>query len=76
MAASKTVRKWTDKEMAAHGFSVGYYGGWYVELNAPKGLNKEDHFAYLEQKSDYINRIGNKLSKSALKNRKGKHGNG
>lgn len=51
-------RKWTNKEMKAHGFSVGYYGGWYINLNAPKGLSQDEHYEYLEQKKDYINKLG------------------
>ena len=55
------------KEMQAHGFSVEYYGGWFVELNAPKGLTQEEHYEYLDQKAAYINSLGAKKSKAKKK---------
>lgn len=56
-------KKWTKKEMKAHGWYIGYYGGWFVELNAPEKLTKEEHYEYLGQKANYINSLCRKEKK-------------
>ena len=55
-------KKWTVEEMAAHSFEVGYYGGYYVNLNIPDGLTERQHYEYASQKIKFINGLA-KLAK-------------
>jgi hypothetical protein len=67
---STEPRKFSAQEMAADGFEVGYYGGYYVDLKIPKGLTREDHSAYAEQKVRFINRLAEtyqRMGKNASK---------
>lgn len=58
-------RKWSAKEMASHGFEVGYYGGYFVDLKVPKNLSRDDHYAYTTQKLKFINALGRTMKKRA-----------
>lgn len=54
------TKKWTKKEMRKHGWEISYYGGWCVDLKAPKGLSEREHDSYLDQKAQYINSLAQK----------------
>ena len=56
----RSIKTWSKAEMQKHGFEIYYYGGWHIDLKAPKDLSAEEHYDYLTQKSNYINTLGKK----------------